>query len=218
MDTRASQAPGWIGSGIMIVAMMAIAGCGPTRFARSATTPGPGTPHLRRVLAIGMTGDAEKRQRMENAIVEQITARSERINATPSYLVAGDILQQQKKGGFPDGTQPSTDDFDSAVVCRVTDPKQPGVYLPGRMLVPPEHYRTIWAYYEHWKPVVFDQDYDEPDRNAWVETELYDMPDGELVYSAMSRRMDPKSAADLMTAVGMTVAKDLQARGLIAGK
>jgi hypothetical protein len=52
--------------------------------------------------------------------------------------------------------------------------------------------------------------------NVQVETEVYSTAgEGELVYSAISRAVDPTSPADLVRKVGAIVASDMRSRGLL---
>jgi hypothetical protein len=81
----------------------------------------------------------------------------------------------------------------------------------GEAWVVPEYYRTFWGYYRHWIPVSYEPGYVERDRDVQVETALYSATsDGELIYSAISRTLNPNSPADLAKDVTSLVARKLR--------
>ena len=67
----------------------------------------------------------------------------------------------------------------------------------------------------YWIPALQQPGYVERDRQMLVETEAYALPSGELVYSALTKTINPVSSADLVIEVGQNVAKDMSVRRLI---
>lgn len=205
-----------------IAAFSLIAGCLGTACASSGATSVSAVGRssaapLRRFIAVAMTPDPITREHIENAIAEQLEARTDGVAATPSYRVV-DAVAGRPAGrvDLPDENRLlATSDFDAVVVCRPTDAQRADVYVPGEPHPVHEYYGTIWDYYGFWKPLVFSNDYVEPAGQTRVETDVYRLPSGELVYASVSARLHLGRPAELMLGIGLAVSKDLQRRGLI---
>jgi hypothetical protein len=106
--------------------------------------------------------------------------------------------------------------FDAAIVTRITDVQRQDVFVPGRRVLVPVYYRTFWGYYRYWVPITYEPGYIERTRDVQVETQVFALPGGELLYSAVSRTFNPVSPAALIESVGSVVAKELIAQGWLA--
>ena len=190
-----------------------VSGCASTRLERSWTSPYAGPTTFRNLVTIAITKDAPRRQAMEEAMASEIEEVALGVEAEPSRTILSDseIIDEQRVRDHLAQTN-----YDGAIVMRVTDVTRQDVFVPGRTTVVPVYYRTFWGYYRHWAPIAFEPGYVERNQNVQVETQVYVMPTGDIVYSAVSRTLNPSSSADLMESVASVVAKDLKAKGFLA--
>jgi hypothetical protein len=150
---------------------------------------------------------------MEQAMAAEIRDEAPGVEAVPSrsILSESEIADEVRVREHIAQTR-----FDGAVVMRITDVERRDVFVPGRTTVVPAYYRTFWGYYRYWAPIAYEPGYIERTRDVQVETQVYAMPAGDLVYSAVSRTLNPSSAADLAERVAKVVTKELRERGFIA--
>jgi hypothetical protein len=173
--------------------------------------PDMGPLHFRDVVTIAVTPSSARRRMMEEAMAGEIHRIAPNVQAVGSYTLIGD-KDVNNESHFRD--QINQAGFDGAVFLRVTDVTRQDVYIPGSAA--PGYYRTFWGYYKYWTPIAFEPNYVERDTDVQVETEVYSTAgEGELVYSAISRAVDPTSPADLVRKVGAVVASDMKSRGLL---
>jgi hypothetical protein len=186
--------------------------CASTQLRQTWVNPNVSNVRIHKVIAIALSKDPARRRMMEASMVEQIRDKTPEVTAIESSTL------------IPDETLSNEDelrrvleraDADAELVMRVTNVQRSDLYVPGRTTYVPEYYRTFWGYYRYWVPVAYEPGYVERQRDVQVETELYVKPGGDLVYSALSRTLNPSSAADLAHDVTGVVAKDLNEKGLL---
>jgi hypothetical protein len=194
------------------VAVSLAAGCGATRVQRSWTNPDVGPVTFRNVVSIAMTKDASRRQAMEEAMAGEIQDEAPGVEAVASRSILSDaeIIDERRVRDHLAQTK-----YDAAIVMRVTDVERHDVFVPGRTVSVPVYYRTFWGYYQYWAPIAYEPGYVERNRDVQVETLVYALRTGELVYSAVSRTLNPSSSAELVESVADVVANDLQAKGFL---
>jgi hypothetical protein len=102
--------------------------------------------------------------------------------------------------------------FDGALTMRFVDTAQQiteraGGYVPA--------HTGFWDNYSGGFAVIYDPGYVKMDRAMQMETQVYSMKDGKLVWSGLSQTMNPKSAQQLVDDVARTVAGALRKARLI---
>ena len=201
-------------SAALVAASVAVsAACAATRLERSWAAPSLHPDPFRHVVAIAMSADPQLRAVMEDALAGQLSHSSDGLEAHASYKVAGAI---QNGDQFRDLLAAAG--ADGAILMRITDVRRDHVWVPGRPLVAPTYYRTIWDYYAHWQTLAFQPGYMAGDRSVRIETTMYSVPEGDLVYTAISDTLNPASPEDLVKLVGNRVARDLADRGLVGAR
>lgn len=110
--------------------------------------------------------------------------------------------------------------FDAVITTAVIDKQQSENYQPGRVDIRPVGvvYNRFGRYYSTVYDRVYQPGYYTKSTDFVVETNLYDIKDGNLVYSAQTQSMDPGSANDLAAANSKHVIRDMQAQGVLRGK
>lgn len=198
---------------VAATAALGVACAAGTRVQSSWSNPTVTPTPLRHILAIAITKDPGRRQMMEEAMASEIVEEAPGVEAMPSRSILSDteIADEARVRDHLAQTK-----FDGAIVMRITDVERRDVFVPGRTAVVPVYYRTFWGYYRYWAPISYEPAYVEQTKTVQVETQVYAMPRGELVYSAISRTLNPSSAADLAERVASVVTKELRERGFVA--
>jgi hypothetical protein len=80
--------------------------------------------------------------------------------------------------------------------------------------VQPASYGTVWGYYGA-RTVVYDPGYVRTDTILRVETTLYRVSDGTLLWTGISRALNPRGVTDLVRDVAKSVGEELREQGLI---
>lgn len=194
-----------------VVALLAAA-CASTELEHSWVRPNLGPLTFRKVAAVAVARDPARPRMMEDSIVAEVQRVAPDVQVVPSYTVIDDMTNKDKVRA-----QFEQRGFDSSIVMRVTDVNRKDVYVPGRAVEAPVVYRTFWGYYDYWVPIAFQPGYIEQYRDVQVETEGYAFAGGggDLVYSAVSRTLDPSSPADLANDATSIVARDMRDKGLL---
>ena len=198
---------------VAVAAAGLVAACAGTRVQSSWSNPNVSPAPFRNLVAIAITKDPGRRQMMEDAMAAEIREQAPAVEVMSSRSILSDaeIADEARLRDHLAQTR-----FDGAIVMRITDVERRDVFVPGRTTMVPVHYRTFWGYYRYWAPVAYEPGYIERTRDVQVESQVYKMPDGDLVYSAVSRTLNPSSAADLAESVAKVVTRELRDRGFIA--
>jgi hypothetical protein len=199
-------------SAVWIAVVLLMTGCASTRLRTTWVNPNASSVSIHRVVAIALSNDPVRRRMMEASMVAQIREKAPGVTAIESSTLINDqdLRNEEAVRGLLERA-----DVDAELVMRVTGVRRSDVYVPGQTTYVPEYYRTFWGYYRYWTPIAYQPGYVEPQRDVQVETELYAKPNGDLMYSALSRTLNPGSAADLAQDATSVVAEDLNARGLL---
>jgi len=196
------------------LAAVAFAGaCATTQIQSSWAKPDIGPLNFRKVVAMAIAKNPDRRRVMEDAMAGEIHKTAPDVQAVPSYTIISDadmpnearVKEQIDRAGF-----------DGAVMLRVTDVSRQDVYVPGQTEYAPVAYRSFWGYYHYWVPIEYEPSYIDRETNVRVETEVYSTAGGgDLVYSAVSDTVDPRSPTQLVNSVAKHVVADMKEKGLL---
>ena len=88
-------------------------------------------------------------------------------------------------------------------------------YVPPRTYTVPRYYRGYYGYYDSTWDVVHEPGYYKNHTIVRLETNLYDVGTGELIWSGQSETFNPSSLEDIIDSATKAVAKRLGKEGLI---
>jgi hypothetical protein len=83
-----------------------------------------------------------------------------------------------------------------------------------QVTVQPASYGTVWGYYGA-RAIVYDPGYVRTDTILRVETTIYRITDGKLLWTGISRALNPSNVGDLVRDVAKSVGEELRGKGLI---
>lgn len=195
-----------IGTLSLVGASLAPIGCASTRVTDSWKDPAAKPFAFKKVVVMAISSDQAIRRLAEDELARQITQTV----AVPAYRVFGDEEVRDLSRVRAKLTEAG---FDGAVTFRVIGAKDRVSWEPGAF--PGPYYS--FAGYNAWAwPAVYDPGYLRTDTIVSVETNVYSLGDGKLLWSALSETFNPAGTQQLVADVCRAVAKELRKQGLLA--
>jgi hypothetical protein len=159
---------------------------------------------FRKVVALAQVDDELTRRAAEDAIAEALTrgprAEAGALEALPAYpLVASSELADA--GALRAKLERA--DFDGAVLMRLVSDEDRVTYVPGRA-------ETFYGVVVRYEPGYYDVD-----RILRVETSIYSVSDGRLLWSGVTRTVEPRDLPDLVDGIARSVRGELEDQGLL---
>lgn len=175
-----------------------IFGCGPsTKIEKSWTDPswtaGSVQP-FKKVLVMGLMKDAASRRMAEDKMVAAMKVPAVQ---SYSYLQAGDTLKSEVEAKL------KKDGFDGIIVAKLADVEKSTSYVPGTTY-------GGWYGYRYGSPGYYTED-----KTFYVETNIYSLESGKLLWSATTSSLNPSKADKAMDEVIATVKEQMMKQGLI---
>jgi hypothetical protein len=166
------------------------------------------------VLAIDNNKDRTIRVKLENHLVNDLTKKG--IEASSSIEKYGPL--------FLSGLQESEainkikgQGFDAVLTVVLLDKEKEKHYIPGRITYTPYsmYYRRFWGYYSTVYDRVYEPGYYIENTNYFWESNLYDLSDKSLIYSAQTKSFDSNNLELLADEYGKIISNDLFKKGIL---
>lgn len=184
--------------------------CSSSRITSSWTPQGLQPKPFSKVMVAALIGGPERelRQKMEEHIIGDLKEKG--INAVSAYATYGpktfngtsekELLDQLKNEGVG-----------AVLTVVLLDKDKERYYVPGRIYYTPYmiYYNRFWGYYRTLYDRVYSPGYYAEDTKYFWETNLYDLSDLSLLYSAQTQSFDPASAESLAHEYGRLISADL---------
>ena len=194
---------GWIAC--LILACGVTSACSSTRIVEQWTAPGlePADLQFEHVVAVAVVPGETQQRVAEDALV----ARASSVKITPAYQV----LSPADRGSVDRARAVLTAlGIDGAIVVQLIGVDREQTYVPGTM-VPGGFYGV---YSSSWAGV-YRPGYVVNDTYVRLETSLYDVSEGRLLWTAASETMNPSTVDDLIEEVVVAARKELAEQGLL---
>jgi hypothetical protein len=190
--------------------LFCLAGCSDTTtFTSTWKAPGAQvvSPVGKKVAAVFVSRDESQRRAGEDAMVAALTARG--AQGIPVYT-----LLPGYHGGDPEAARAHLKDAgaNGVVVMRVVGKEQQVTYTPGS----PGYYGGFNRYWGYSWGAAYDPGYLRTDTLVSVETLVYSLDRGELLWASTSRTTNPKDLNTLVNTVADATAKEMVKQGLLA--
>ena len=176
-----------------------------TKIVSSWRDPAAGPLRFEKVLVLCVAPYESQAQFAESELV-RLMKRTRGV-AAHTVLSPDDAKDQEKMRAVME-----REGFDGALTMRYVDAAQQLTERAGGYV--PVH-SGFWDNYSGGFAIVYDPGYVKMDRAVQMETQVYSMKDGKLVWSGLSQTMNPKSAQKLVDDVARTVADALRKARLI---
>lgn len=196
---------------IILAAIVVLTGsCSTSRITSSWKMPGAQSKEYKKILVLGLIGEPDRsvRENMEQHIAGDL--RDMGYNAvcacetySPKTFEGKDekeVIQLIGKDGF-----------DAVVTVVLLNKEKERYYTPGHVYYSPYsiYYRRFWGYYSTMYVRVYQPGYYSVSTKYFWETNLFDLADGSLVYSAQSQSFDPGSNPSMAHQYGIMIIKDM---------
>ena len=195
-----------LGIGLVLAGLAA---CASTEFTSTWKDPTaqPNELQGKRVAAFVMTPNETLRRSGEDALAAELTRRG--LQALPGYrLVSTDQLKdtaQLRQRLTQQGIQ-------AAVIMRVVDTRQEVNYVPGAG----PYYGSFDGYWGYGWSAAYDPGYLTTDTVVSVETLVYSVPDGKLLWGGLSDTVDPDKMDKMFKEIVDKATGEMKKQGLIA--
>ncbi len=199
---------------IAVLVSYATAGCAESKTSIPLTWRNPGFEDVvfRKVFVIGVSQDASTRRLFEDRFVQALQTRG--AEAQPSWvqLPQSEQLSKEQIGAAVDGGS-----FDGILITRLLGVEREQEYVPPKSYtVPTTHYGYgYYGYYGTSYATVHEPGYFKTETTFRLETNLYSVATGGLVWSGQSETVNPDSIAEVIDSMTSAVAERLEQEKLI---
>ena len=197
----------WIGA----ATVLAVVACGPQMSIKSTwKDPAIGATQYKKVLVVGLSSKETVRRTFENEFSVVLTQHG--VTAAPSSTTVppgAEKDQEQMKQVLQAGG------YDAVMVTRLVDRTKETTYVPGTSYTPAPYYGGFYSYYYTAYPMVYDPGYLVESIIIQIETNVYDLNTGKLVWSGISEVVDPETSTEEIRHFSHMVGDRMAKEGLI---
>jgi hypothetical protein len=179
-----------------LVLAMLLAGCSTTSVVSSWRGPGLEKLAFNRVVVIASARTEATRRVMEDQMVRRLE-----VPAVASYTLSPKPPVEDELHEFVMRGQ-----FDGAIVIRVVSVRREAEWVPGTWIGP---------YYGSYGWGMFDPGHHELETVVRVETNVYALPEEQLIWAATSRTANPASVDHLVDETLEAISRELKRQGLL---
>jgi hypothetical protein len=183
----------------------------------SSWSPRPTTPVLfKKVIVLGLIHDRDRtlREHMEQSLAEHLRARGQEAVCACELYGPKEFDQLSEKEAL---AKLSTSGIDGVLTIVLLDKERERYYVPGQMQYTPYgfYYDRFWGYSRtlYWR--IYSPGYYSTNTRYFWESNLYDLSDSKLLYSAQSQSFDPSSSDELGKEYGKLIVDDMVGKGII---
>jgi hypothetical protein len=173
----------------------------------------------KKILVLGLFQQKERsvKQETEKELADRLTGLGyTAITAMDEYgpkafeKIAEDQITEKVKA----------DGYDAVITTAVLDTKKEERYQPGNVRYQPVgvYYNRFGRYYSTVYNKIYDPGYYTESTNYFLETNMYDVKSGNLVYSVQTKAFDPSSTKNMAGDNSKTIVKDMTEKGILIKK
>ena len=199
---------------VFVIALPAVAGCQKTTttIPLSWRNPTYEAGSFRKLFVIGVGENDARRRSFEDRLARALALEGAAAQASWGHLPQSTQLTEEQIRGAIEGG-----DFDGVLITRLLSVDQSEEYVPpSTHAVPTSYYGSgYYGYYGTSYEVVHTPGCYKTNTTFRLETNLYSVATGDLVWSGQSATINPESLSDVIDSMTAAVAKKLKAEKLI---
>jgi len=200
---------------LALLAVGLVGGCkkgASTTIPLSWKNPNFSSTSFKKLFVIGVGEDDGARRLFEDTFAKAIAAEGTAAQASWGHLPQTEKLTEEQVRSAIDGG-----DFDGVLITHLLSVDQDKEYIPPSTYTVPTHTYGYgyYGYYGASYEVVHQPGYYKTNTTFRVETNLYAVGTGELVWSGRSDTVNPESLTDVIDSMTAAVAKKLKEEKLI---
>jgi hypothetical protein len=199
---------------VFLLALSALAGCKKTTTTIPLAWKNPSYTggSFKKLFVIGVGKDDSTRRLFEDTFATAIASEGAAAQASWGHLPQSEQLSKEEIRAAIEGG-----DFDGVLITRVLGVNQSQEYVPpSTHTVPTGYYgRGYYGYYGTSYTIVHEPGYYKTNTTFRLETNLYSVATGDLVWSGQSDTLNPESIKGVIDSMTAAVAKKLKSEKLI---
>ena len=202
---------------LVFVLAAVLSSCANTKFTKQWVNEEFNQQPFDDILVLVVADKMGNRQDAENYIVEKLGEGG--IDAMPSFdiLPKTETIDRDAVGKAIDGLQ-----LDAVIVMYATGITEDEYFVPARRFgvysgygYGHAHYGSFYNYYPHAFTYVYIPGYDNTHYVVTLETSLFDLNTGDMIWSGQSNTFAPESVDDVIHNITVLTIKELKQKGII---
>lgn len=192
------------------VGVFLLSGCATTTLVSTWEDP-TYTQKIDKILVLGMSKNEGIRTQYEHTLASAITAQGAQAMPAAAYLPSD-----------AEPTRKSVEEaiagkgFDTVLVTRLISSTTEQRYVPGTPYVAPApYYHGFYDYYLNTFPMVYSPGYIVNDKVVNLETNVYDIESGKLVWAVVSESFNPENLDKEIDALSKLIVDQLKKDGML---
>jgi hypothetical protein len=162
----------------------------------------------KKAAALVISDDINLRTSAEEALASELTARGAQGVAAYRLIPKEELGDKEKARGWFERANVA-----AVVVMRPVASKQEVIYSPVTWTT--SYYGSLWDYYGYAWTTGLGPVRSYTDTTVTVETLIFGMPDGKLLWASASEKTNPKSTGKLVAQLVKDIAKEMRKEGLV---
>ncbi len=202
---------------LAVIFAVILSSCAKTKFTKQWTDEDFNEPPFDDILVLAVADKMGNREDAEDYIVKKLDEAG--INAMQSYdiLPKTETIDREAVGKAIEGLQ-----LDAVIVMFATGVTEEEYFIPARRFgiyagygYGDAHYGSFYNYYPHAVNYVYIPGYDNTHYVVALETSLFDLNTGKLVWSGQSNTFAPDSVDDVIHSITELTIKELEKKKII---
>ncbi len=187
-----------------------VCSCGTsTQIVKSWKEPGASVSleEVQKILVVALVRSEASRRTIEDQLVMRLQKK-----AFPSYVMMPGNLSGEEESAIT--AKLKDDGYDYVLMMRLADVDKETSYVPGSNPAP-FYYRGYGGYYRYAAPYYYDPGYYREDKNYFIETTVYSVPDNKLLWVGTSKTVNPSRIDKAVNEVADAVSKKMKEEGFL---
>jgi hypothetical protein len=203
---------------LLVGTALLIQGCQSTNFTASWTTPDHTARNFKKLLIVGMSRNIPARTTVEDEVVYWM--RLKKINAVSASDVLPVDRSQVPKEKEAIKKILDNEGFDGVLTVSLMDVKRETRYVQGSNYYAPAtfyggYYGSFYSYYPNMYSNVYQPGYYVNSQTIYLETNLFDVSSGDLIWSAQSDTQDKSEIDELANSYAKGLVSHVLKRNII---
>jgi hypothetical protein len=190
-----------------LLASLVIA-CGPsTEITKSWKDPGASVnlDSVNKILVIGLVKDETARRVVEDNLVTRLKGKG-----VPSYSYLTGEMTSATNDAL--AAKLKADGFDYVLIMRLADVEKETSYVPGTTS---GYYGSYYGYYSYGMGAYSSPGYYTTDKNYFIETMVYSVPEDKLLWSSTTKTVNPSKLESSLNEIGSVISAKMRKEGFL---
>ncbi len=203
---------------LVVLSTFLLAACATTSVVSEWRDPGYRGAALKKIMIFIAAGDDATRRMVEDRLVSSFPKGTQGV---PSYTLFPDAKDINEQNAKEIGARLKQEGFDGALTARLLSVDKDKVYVPPQSYLAPAAVGPYGSFYRYggyaFSAVYTMPAYSYQQTKYLIETIVYEIPTGQMLWTMTTETVDPDSRQQLVDQVTRMIDGELAKQGLIAG-